>query len=151
MPKIISRDRNQPSSAILPNQSLFCKKSKYKPNTKTRKKPHTVQEFRADETVRACASLYVQQNTAMSEVARDVIGISAKDLISSKGRYHASGLLQTFRKNFSKKNENQRSNEIDCPLQPVYEAVYCLCQDLIAYPGIIEYKVVKELFLNEAS
>ena len=110
-----------------------------------------MQEFRADETVRACASLYVQQNTAMSEVARDAIGISAKDLISCKARYHASGLLQTFRKNFSNKNENQSSNEIDCPLQTVYEAVYCLCQDLIGYLGIMEYKVLKELFLNEAS
>ena len=35
--------------------------------------------------------------------------------------------------------------------QPLYEAVYCLCEDLIAYPDIIEYKVVKELFLNKAS
>ena len=32
-----------------------------------------------------------------------------------------------------------------------YEAVYCLCEDLIAYPNIIEYEVVKELFLNKAS
>ena len=35
--------------------------------------------------------------------------------------------------------------------QSIYEAVYCLCEDLIAYPDIIEYKVVKELFLNKAS
>ena len=34
--------------------------------------------------------------------------------------------------------------------QPIYEAVYCLCEDLIAYPDIIEYKIVKELFLNKA-
>ena len=42
-----------------------------------------MQEFGADEKVRASASLRVQQNTAMSEVARDVIGICAKDLISN--------------------------------------------------------------------
>ena len=35
--------------------------------------------------------------------------------------------------------------------QPIYEAVYYLCEDLIAYPDIIECKVVKELFLNKAS
>ena len=29
--------------------------------------------------------------------------------------------------------------------------MYCLCEDLIAYPDIIEYKVVKERFLNKAS
>ena len=55
-PRRSSRDGNQPSSAILPDQCLFCKKSKYKPNTKTREKLHSVQEFRADETVRAFAS-----------------------------------------------------------------------------------------------
>ena len=30
----------------------------------------------------------------------------------------------------------------------VYDAVNCLCEDLIANPEIIEYKVVKELFMN---
>ena len=35
--------------------------------------------------------------------------------------------------------------------QPIYEAVCCLCEDLIAYPDIIECKVVKQLFLNKAS
>jgi len=145
------RDGNQPNSAILPDQCLFCKKSKYKPNTKTREKLLSVQEFRADETVRACASLHVQQNTDMSEVARDVIGICAKDLISSEAKYHGSCYKSFVRIISSNANEGQRSNETDCPLQPVYEAVYCLCEDLIAYPDIIEYKVVKELFLNKAS
>ena len=46
---------------------------------------------------------------------------------------------------------NLRSNKIDYPLQPVYEAVYCLCEDMIAYPEIIEYKAVKVLLLNQAS
>ena len=55
------RDGNQPNPAILPDQCLFCKKSKYKPNTKTREKLHSVQEFRANETVRACASLHIKQ------------------------------------------------------------------------------------------
>ena len=37
------------------------------------------------------------------------------------------------------------------PLQPVYEAVYSLCEDMVAYPEIIEYKLVKVLFLNKVS
>ena len=74
-PRRSHRDGNQPNPAILPDQRLFCKKSKYEPNTKTREKLHSVQEFRANETVRACASLHVTQNIEMSEVARDVIGI----------------------------------------------------------------------------
>ena len=63
-------------------------------------------------------------------------------------------LLQTFCKNNfsdSNANEGQRSKETDCPLQPAYEAVYRLCENVIANPDIIEYKVVKELFLNKAS
>ena len=40
---------NQPNSAILPDQCLFCKKSKYKPNTKTKEKLHNVQEVCADD------------------------------------------------------------------------------------------------------
>ena len=43
------RDRDQPKSVILPGQCLFCKKSKYKPNTKTREKLYSVQEVCADE------------------------------------------------------------------------------------------------------
>ena len=42
-------DGNQPNSAILRDQCLFCKKSKYKPNTKTREKLHSVQEVCADD------------------------------------------------------------------------------------------------------
>ena len=63
-------------------------------------------------------------------------------------------LLQTFCKNNfsdSNANEGQRLKETDCPLQPAYEAVYRLCENVIANPDIIEYKVVKELFLNKAS
>ena len=145
-----SREGNPTNSAILPDQCLFCKKSKYKPNTKTREKLHSVQEFRADETVRACAFLHVQQNTVMSEVAREVIGICSKDLISSEAKYHASCYKSFARIIYSNTNGGQRSNETDCPLQPVYEAVYSFCEDLIAYPEIIEYKVVKELFLKKA-
>ena len=44
-----NRDGNQPNSAILPDQCLFCKKSKYKPNTSTREKLHSVQEFLTDD------------------------------------------------------------------------------------------------------
>ena len=152
-PRRTSRDGNQPSSssAILSDQCLFCKKSKYKPNTKTREKLHSVREFCTDETVRACASLHVQQNTAMSEVALDVIGICAKDLISSEAKYHASYYKSFVRIIYSKTNKAKTSNETDCLLQPVYKAVYCLCEDLIANPEIIEYTAVKDLFVSKAS
>ena len=136
-PRRSHRDGNQPNAAILPDQCLFCKKSKYKPNTKTRENLHSVQEFCADKTVRACASLHVKQNTDTSEVARDVVGICAKELISSEAKYHASCYKSFVRIIYSGANEGQRSNETDCPLRPVYVAVYRLCEDLIAYPDIM--------------
>lgn len=49
-----------------------------------------MQEFRADETVRKCASLHNKHNTGMSAVAQEVIRICAKDLISSEAKYHSS-------------------------------------------------------------
>ena len=78
-----------------------------------------------------------------------MIGICAKDLISSEAKYHASCCKRFV--SDSNANESQRSKETDCPLQPAYEAVYRLCENVIANPDIIEYKVVKELFLNKAS
>ena len=69
-PRRSHRDGNQPNSAILPDQCLFCKKLKYKPNTKRREKLHSVHEFRADETLRACASLHAKQNTDISFLAK---------------------------------------------------------------------------------
>ena len=110
-----------------------------------------MQEFRADETVIASASHHVQQNTVMSEVAREVIGICAKDLISSEAKYHASSYKSFIRIIYSNTNEGQRSNETDSSLQPVYEAVYCLCKDLIAYPEIIEYNYSCERTVSEQS
>ena len=73
-------------SAILPDQCLFCKTSKYQSNTKTSEKLHRVPKFRAYKTVRAGSSLDVEQNADMSEVTRNVIGIRAKDLISSEAK-----------------------------------------------------------------
>ena len=70
--------------------AYFEKKSKYKPNTKTREKLHSVQEFRADDKVRNCATLHVQQSSGKSVVAREIIGICSKDLMSSEARYRAS-------------------------------------------------------------
>ena len=72
---------------------------------------------------------------------------------SSEAKYHA-----TCYKNFvslgiiySNANKDQRLNKTHCPLQTVFEAVYRFCEDSIAYPNVITYKVVEELFLNKAS
>ena len=79
--------------------------------------------------VRTYAGLHEKQNIEMREVARDVIGIWEKDLISSEPKYHASCYKCFVRITYSNANEGQRSNETDCPLQSVYEAVCRLCKD----------------------
>ena len=85
VPRRSSRDVTQEFKGVqqcqLPDCGIFCNKTKYKPNSKTRETLHGVQEFRAYETVRKCACLHIQQCTAMRAVAQKVIGLCAKDLI----------------------------------------------------------------------
>ena len=95
---------------------IFCDKTKYKPNSKTRETLHGVQEFRAYETVRKCACLCIQQCTAMSVVAQKVIGLCAKDLIwCSETKYHASFYKASLRIQYTTGNtrEGESSNDYD--------------------------------------
>jgi hypothetical protein len=80
------------------------------------------------------------------------MAICVKDLISSEAKYHASCYKSFVRIiDTSSTNDCQKeSSKATCPLQPVYEVVYRFCEDLIADPKIIEFKIVKELFLNKA-
>ena len=79
------------NSAVLPQTCIFCKKVRYKPGTKTREKLPSVEEFRADDTVRQSASLQLSAIAVdMSATAGDISGICAKDLKSSEAKYHSS-------------------------------------------------------------
>ena len=51
---------------------------------------HSVQEFRANETTRKRAQLHIKHFTNLSDIAERVIGVCAKDLICSEGKYHTS-------------------------------------------------------------
>lgn len=64
--------------------------TKYKPNTKTRETMHSVQELRAEKTVRKCAQLHIKHCTNLIDIAERVIGVCVKDLICSEAKYHAS-------------------------------------------------------------
>ena len=70
--------------------AFFCHKTKYKPNTKTRETMHSVQEFRADKTVRKCAQLHMKLCTNVRDITERVMGVCAIDLICSEVKYHAS-------------------------------------------------------------
>ena len=114
VPRRSSRDVTQ-SSVVLQDCCIFCNKIKYKPNSKTREKLHGMQEFRADETVRKCASLHIQQCTATSAVAQRVIGLCAKDLICSEAKYHASCYKAFVRIQYTTGNptEDEALNDYD--------------------------------------
>ena len=50
-PRRNSRDVSQPNSTVLPEQCIFCKKTKYKPNTKTREKLHNVRLYTSNKVL----------------------------------------------------------------------------------------------------
>ena len=144
-----SRDASQVSLAVLPNKCLFCNKSKYKANSNTREKLHSVQEFRADDKVKKCAQLHIQNCTSMSEVARNVVGICTKDLISSEAKYHAScykAFVRILYSSNSEENESSNSNDF----RPVYDAIFSFCEELIDNPRIIELNEIRKLMSDEA-
>jgi hypothetical protein len=61
------------NSPILPDQLIFCKKTKYKPKSKTREKTQSCLEFRADSKVRESALLHIKKCTDMSRDSRNML------------------------------------------------------------------------------
>ena len=149
-----SRD-GQSRSVILSDQCIFWKKSKYKPNTKTREKLPSVQEFRADEKMRNYAILHIQQSSEKSVVAKEIIGICSKDLMSREAKYRASCCRNFVRISYAASNDEVNStsttNSEFAELQPVYNTVYNFCENLISNPRVVEFRVIKEVFMHKAN
>ena len=61
------------NSPILPDQCIFCKKTKYKPKSKTREKTQSCLEFRAGSKVRESALLHIKKCTDMSRDSRNML------------------------------------------------------------------------------
>lgn len=147
-----SRDASQGQSAVLPDCCIFCNKTKYKPNTKTRGTMHSIQEFRADETVRICAQLHIKHCTNLSDIAERVIGVCAKDLTCSEAKYHASCYKGFVRIQYAcDTGKVQCSSTDDHELQPAYDVVVCsYCEELILNPRVIEFTEIRKLLCDEA-
>ena len=100
--------------------------------------------------MRNCAILHVQQSGGQSDVARESIGICSKDLMSSESCY------KTFvRISYDIKNDEVNSTDVTesryTELQLVYSEVYNFCEDLFANLRVVEFRVIKEVFINKAS
>ena len=66
----IARDTQGSSAnpAVLPDTCVFCKKTKYKPETRTREPLRSAEEFRADKNVKESASLHIKCHTIKDEL-----------------------------------------------------------------------------------
>ena len=75
----IARDTQGSSAnpALLPGTCVFCKKTKYKPETRTREPLRSAKEFRADKKVKESALLHIKCYTKMSCIATEISGICA--------------------------------------------------------------------------
>ena len=141
------------SAAVLPDHCMFCKREKYKVGSRTREKLCSVQEFRADMTVRKSASLHVEQNTTMSSAAQEIIGICSKDLISSEAKYHSScytAFTRILYSNYETKADQGTNNADEDRMTLVYDAVFRFCNNLISEPRVVEFREIRQVMSNKA-
>ena len=126
-PRRSSRDPSAGESIILLKHCIFCEKDKYKPKSTTREKTHSCVEFRADEKVKKGAMLHVELCTEMSDTAKEVVGLCAKDLILSDDKYHGS-CYKMFLHVLSKSNKTFVDEDVNdiggSGLDDVYDTVY---------------------------
>ena len=141
-------------SAVLPDHCVFCKKTKYKSGSRTREKLRGVQELRVDTTIKKSATMHLEQHTNMSAVAQEVIGICAKDLISSEAKYHSSCYTAFTRIMYSgqgmdvARGSNERAHSDKMNL--VYDTVFSFCNNLISEPRVIEFREIRKVMADEA-
>ena len=61
-------------------------------------------EFRADEKVKKSAMLHVKLCNGMSDISKEVLGLCAKDLVSTEAKCHGS-CYKMFLRVLSKSNK----------------------------------------------
>ena len=98
--------------------------------------------------------LHVELCTEMSDIAKEVLGLCEKDLISSKAKYHGS-CYKMFLRVVSKSSKNfvdEDFNDIrGSGLNDVYDSVYEFCEKLIKSSPIDEFKEITKLMQDEAN
>lgn len=146
----MSQGSSGSSSVILPDLCIFCKREKYKPGTKTREKLSSVQEFRADNTIKESALLHLKRDTNMKSVAAEISGVCAKDLICSEARYHSSCYRSFSRILYEPETTTESSTETQDMTEKLYESVFSFCNDLALNPRVIEFKDIRKILADEA-
>ena len=153
-PRRSLRDSVAEESIILPKHCIFCKKDKYKPKSTTREKTHSCMAFRADEKGKKSAMLHVELCAEMSNTIKVVLGLCAKDFISSEAKYHGS-CYKMFLCVLSKSNKtfvDEDFNNIGgSGLDDVYDSVYEFCEKLTKSSRIVEFKEIRKLMQDKAN
>ena len=132
----IARDTQGSSAnpAVLPDTCVFCKKTKYKPETRTREYLRSAEEFRADKKAKESALLHIKCHTKMSCIATEISGICAKNLISSEAKYYATwynGFVLIMHKNDKATESSTETSTNNHGIDEAYEAVYAFCETVI--------------------
>ena len=151
----IARDTQGSSAnpAVLPDTCVFCKKTKYKPETRTREPLRSPEEFRADKKVKEGFLLHIKCHTKMSCIATEISGICAKDLISSEAKYYTTcynGFVRIMHKNDKATESSTETSTNNHGIDEAYEAIYAFCETMISNPRVIEFKEIRKVLADEA-
>ena len=95
--------------------------------------------------------LHVELCTEMSDIAKEVLGLCAKDLISSEAKYHGS-CYKSFSRVMSKSSQTFVNDSLkdNSGIDSVYETVYQFCQELINSSKVIEFKEIRKIMQEES-
>ena len=87
----------------------------------------------------------------MSDIAKEVLGLCSKDLISSEAKYHHS-CYKSFLRVMSKSSQTFVNDCLkdNSGIDSVYETVYQFCQELIYSSKVIEFKEIRTIIEEES-
>lgn len=113
-------------------------------------------ELRSDETIRRSAVLHIDRCTELNSVAKNVLSLCSKDLISSEAKYHGSCYKSFVRVCYSYSDDvsmtvSKPANNEERKFDSVYQSVYKFCGELLENPKVIDLQLIKNLMHDEAS
>ena len=116
-------------------------------------------ELRSDETIRRSAMLHIDRCTELSSVAKQVLPLCCKDLISSEAKYHGSCYKSFVRICYSSSTSTgdvstsvlKPGDDEETKVDNVYQSVYKFCSELLDNPKVIDLNLIKNLMYKESN
>eukprot|EP00112_Aurelia_sp_Birch-Aquarium-sp1_P024035 Seg7404.5 transcript_id=Seg7404.5/GoldUCD/mRNA.D3Y31 product="hypothetical protein" protein_id=Seg7404.5/GoldUCD/D3Y31 len=131
---------------ILPRSCIFCSKTKYQRNSRTREKLADCMESRADSTIKQ-AALARKDDKILAMVM-------SKDLTSSEAKYHKSCYKVYVRTNYvqpatESDTRNEEENDYKRIESQAFESIMEYCIDLIEQPRLVEFVEIRAILTDE--